>query len=434
MEWWIIGIIMFSGFILLLAIGVPVGFALGFISFTLMFFLHGTGGLSTLISNSFSAISNFLLISCPLFIIMGICFKFTGIGENAFRAIETWMRRLPGGLAMATVGASTILGAASGFSATGIAVFGPAVLPEMIEKRNYNKYLALGALAGGAAIDVLIPPSVPFIMFGFLSGTSIVRLYYAGVTPGLMACLIFMIYIGIRVHLNPSLAPKIKSVVSFREKVGQTLRIWPMVLVICLVLGPIWGGIATSTEAAAIGGVSVFILSLVNKKLNWPTLKGLLVETAELNTIIFTILIGASAFTQVLAYTGFVEEFSKFVVNLPVPPWFVVALMMATNLFLGCFLDTMAIVFLTVPIYAPIIKLLGFDPVWFGVLFIINTEIGVLTPPVGMNLYTVMAIGRVPIEEASKAVAPYFFLYLLVMILVALFPFIATWLPNFIMG
>jgi len=433
MEWWLIGLLMFCSLFILLTLGVPVGFALISIAIFSGFFIWGTRGWLTLAANSFSSINNYLLLAAPLFILMGIFVEVSGLGADAFKAIENWLGSLRGGLAIATVAAATIFGAATGFSGIASSAFGPIALPEMAN-RKYNPGLALGAMGGGSALAVLIPPSVPLLMYGFLSGTSVAKLFYAGLIPGILGALFFMVYISIRVRINPSLAPA-SSPVTWREKIINTWRILPLFILIFIILGSLWGGFATPTEAASLGGFGAFVIVLCYRRLKYAILKQVLLRTALITAMVFTIIIGAFAFTQILSYSGFVTNVSTLMGNLPVPPWMILALMMLTNLFMGCFFDTLAILFLTIPIYLPIVSHLGFDPIWFGVLIVINSEIGTLTPPVGIALYILKGVA--PSEwsftTAILGVAPYWFLYLFLLIIVALIPPLALWLPNFML-
>ncbi len=430
MEWWLAGIIMFSGVLLLLILGTPVAFGLAIVPTVFMLFIWGPSGLLTMAANAFSSQTNYLLLAGPLFIFMGECIVASGLGSDAFRAVEVWLGRLPGGLAITTIGTATVFGAATGFSGTATVAFGPVALPEMA-KRKYDQGIAMGALAGGSALAVLIPPSVPLIMYGFLSGASIAKLFYAGLIPGILGSLLFMLYVFTRVTVNPSLAPE-RYATTWHDKFSNTWRILPLFVLILMVLGSIWGGIATPTEAAALGALGSFILMIGYRRSSWSTLKDLLFRTVEITSMIYAIIIGAFTFTQALSYCGFVTNFSAWIVGLPVSPWFVLALMMLTNIFLGCFLDTMGILFLTLPIYLPIITHLGFDIIWFGILITINSEIGCLTPPVGINLYMLKGIAppEVTFTDAVRGVAVYWFLYLALLILVILVPQLALWLPS----
>jgi len=299
--------------------------------------------------------------------------------------------------------------------------------------RKYDPGLAMGAMGGGSALAVLIPPSVPLIMYGFLSGASIARLFFGGVIPGIVGSLLFITYILVRVRINPSLAPR-GLAVSWRERLGNTWRILPLFILILLVLGSLWGGMATPTEAAALGSFGAFVMVMFYRRLSWPNFKQIMIRTVEINAMVCAIVIGAFAFTQILSYSGFVTNFSSLIASLPVSPWIILSLMMLTNIFLGCFLDTMGVLFLTLPIYLPVVTELGFDLIWFGVLIVINTEIGCLTPPVGINLYILKGVAPPEwnMTMAILGVAPYWFLYLILLILVALVPQLALWLPSFL--
>jgi len=430
MEWWHIGTLMFIGLFLLLILGIPVAFGLVSVSLVTSLFMWGPSGLITLAANSFSCLANYLLLAAPLFIFMGVCIEVSGLGTDAFKAIENWLGGIRGGLALCTVAAATIFGAATGFSGTGSSAFGPVALPQMA-KRKYDPGLALGAMGGGSALGVLIPPSVPFIMYGFLSGASIAQLFYGGVTPGIIGSILFMTYISIRVRINPSLAPR-GLVASWREKFGNTWRILPLFILIFLVLGSLWGGMATPTEAAALGSFGAFLMVVFYRRFSLLSFKHIMIRTVEITTMVGAIIIGAFAFTQMLSYSGFVTNFSSLVATLPVSPWIILALMMAINIFLGCFLDTMGVLFLTLPIYLPVVEALGVDLVWFGVLIVINTEIGCLTPPVGMNLYILKGVAppEWSFSTAVMGVAPYWFLYLFLLIIIMIVPQIALWLPS----
>ena len=298
-------------------------------------------------------------------------------------------------------------------------------------RRKYDPGLALGAMGGGSALGVLIPPSVPLLMYGFLSGASVAKLFYAGVLPGLVGSLLFMTYVSVRVRFKPSLAP-LGQAATWYEKFRNTWRILPLFIVILLVLGSLWGGVATPTEAAALGSLGAFLMVILYRRFSRSVLKRIMLFTIEITAMVFAIIIGAFAFTQVLSYSGFVTNFSNWVSSLPVSPGIVLALMMIANIFLGCFLDTLGVLFLTLPIYLPIVTHLGFDLVWFGVLIVINTEIGCLTPPVGINLYILKGVAprEWSFATAIRGVAPYWFLYLLLLIIVAMIPQLALWLPS----
>ncbi|MBI4286715.1 MAG: TRAP transporter large permease [Chloroflexi bacterium] len=430
MEWWLVGTIMFLGLLVLLAFGTPIGFGLFGISLIVAFVLWGTKGWITLVAGSFSSLTNYLLMAAPLFIFMGMCVEISGLGNDAFTALEKWLGNLRGGLAIATVAAATVFGAATGFSSTGSAALGPVALPEM-DRRKYDPGLALGAMGGGSALGSLIPPSVPLLMYGFLANTSVSKLFMAGVVPGILASFVFMVYIYTRVSLNPALAPAGYRA-TWASRLSSSWRLLPLFILILLVLGSLWVGVATPTEAAALGSFGAFVMMIGYRRLNWQSFKHVLANTIQITAMVFTIIIGALAFGEILSYTGFVTEFSAYIAALAVPPWAVILLTMAANLLLGCFLDTTAILFLTLPIYVPIVSALGFDMIWYGILIVINAEIGSLTPPVAVNLFVLKAVApkHWSMEQATMGTLPYWFLYLLVLVAVALVPQITLWLPS----
>lgn len=430
MEWWHVGLIMFVGLFVFLTLGIPIAFGLLTMAFFVMTFLWGPSGWVVLAANSFSSVDNYLLLSAPLFIFMGISIEASGLGKDAFMALENWFGRIRGGLAICTVGTATIFGAATGFSGTGTAAFGPVALPEMA-RRGYQPSFCLGAMGAGSALGVLIPPSVPLLMYGFLAEESVSKLFLAGTMPGILGSLIFMVYIVIVAHVNPGVAPA-GVVTNWRTAVANTWRILPLFILIILVLGSLTVGATTPTEAAALGAFGGFVILVCYGRLNRDTFKHIMLRTIEINTMVFAVIIGAFAFTQILGYSGFVSKFSTLITQLPLPGWSIIILMMIVNLFLGCFLDTTAIFFLTLPIYLPVVRSLGFDLIWFGVLMTINSEIGALTPPVGIGLFILKGVApkEWDISLAIRGVAPFWFLYLLLLALVALVPQIALWLPG----
>ncbi|MBI4284954.1 MAG: TRAP transporter large permease [Chloroflexi bacterium] len=431
MEWWQTGIILFAGLFLLLVIGVPVGFSLCTMAVAYALLKWGFGGLITFTANSFSTVTNYLLIAAPLFILMGELISASGLATRAFKTLDHWLGFIPGRLAVVTVLTQTVLAAATGFGSTGIVAIGPMVLPEML-RRKYDQRLAIGALAGGSALGVLIPPSVPFIVYAFFANESVAALFFAGIIPGILASLLFVLYIVLRAVRNPSLAPAVPSV-SWSERLRNTPQVLPLLFLIMAILGVIWFGIATPTEAAGVGAVVAMVLLIAFVgTIKWSLVRDVLLRTVQSTTMVYIIIIGAFGFTQALTTSGFITNFAEMMTSFAVPIWVIVALMMLVNLVLGCFLDSMGVLALSLPIYVPIVKALGLDMVWFGVLIVVNTEIGSLTPPVGVATYFLKSIAPdyITLEECFRGTMPYWFLYLFVIVLVAIFPSIALWLPS----
>jgi tripartite ATP-independent transporter DctM subunit len=430
MEWWLSGSLMFLAFIACLATGIPVAFSLGTVATVAVFILFGTGGFEIIASTAYGVCTSFVMIAVPLFIFMGELIMASGISAQAFRAIDAWFGRVRGGTAVSSVAATTVFGAVTGFSPASCAAIGSISIPEML-KRNYDKGLAIGAVGGGACLAILIPPSLLMIIYGQLAGVSVAGLFYGGIIPGLIGSCFFIAYIVIRSTLNRSLVPW-QTQVSWGERLKLSLHILPLVLLILLVLGTIWGGIATPTEAAGLGALGAASLLVASGWYNWATVSRLLNNTVRLTGMLLMVLIGANIFTQILAYLGFTLNFGKLIAGLEIPRWMIMAGMQIIIMFLGCFIDPGSILFILTPIYVPIIVSLGFDPLWFGIVLMINLELATITPPVGLNLYVLKSIvgERASFADIVVGVAPYWGLHFLLLVVVMLFPPLATWLPS----
>ncbi|MBN2437656.1 MAG: TRAP transporter large permease subunit [Deltaproteobacteria bacterium] len=434
MEWLIYSMLCFFFLLLLLFIGVPVAFSLSFVSLVAMYLLWGFDGLMTVASTAYSTNANFLLIAIPLFIFMGECVAISGVGADAFKVIDAWFGRLPGGLAITAVGCCTIFGAVTGFAPATTSALGPAIIPELL-KRKYDKALGLGAIAGGSGLAVIIPPSIPMVIYGFLAEVSIGRLFYGGLFPGLLVALIFGFYIMGRVMMNPSLAPRdAQAAPPFLEKIKKSLYILPFFGLIFLVLGTIWGGVAAPSEAAAMGAVGSIVLLVYYKRLTWGVFKQILLATVRVNCMVMYILIGGILFTQILVELGFAKNLTEFVISLDVSKWVIFVIMQVLVLIGGCFLDPASLLFISIPIFLPIIKTLGFDLYWFGVLTVINIGIAPITPPVGVVLYVLKGVSppEISLQDIMLGSAPYWLLYLIGMLPVVFFPELVTWLPSLI--
>lgn len=430
MEWWLLGLLLFAGLVIFLASGLPVAFSLGFISMIALFLSYGSDGLIIVATTAFSTNFNFLLIAIPLFIFMGECIALSGMGKDAFRMIDAWLGFLPGGIAVTSVGTCTVFGAVTGFAPASIAAIGPVAIPEML-KRGYDKGFAVGAIATAGGIAIIIPPSILMVIYGFLAEVSVGKLFYGGVIPGLILSVVIIGSIIIRASLNPKLAPYRKKS-SWGERIKLSVYISPFVCLIALVLGTIWGGVATPTEAAALGATGGMVLLLLYGRFTWPTFKRILIATVRVNCMVMFIFIGATLFTQILGYVGFTAKLADLVASLEISKWLILTLMMLTLFFLGCLMDAGSILFITIPVFLPIVKELGFDPLWFGIVVLLNLEIATITPPVGLNLYVLKAIcpPEVTLNDIIKGAAPYWLIDTISLIIVVLFPSLVTWLPN----
>lgn len=430
MEWWLIGLILFASLLLFLSSGIPVAFGLGFLSLIAIFILWGSDGLIVLATTSYTTNVHFMLIAVPLFIFMGECIAVSGIGKNAFEMIDSWLGFLPGGIAVTSVGTCTVFGAVTGFSPATCAALGPVTIPEML-KRGYDKGFAVGAIATGAGIAIIIPPSTLMVLYGFLAEVSIGKLFLGGVIPGLVLSAVIISSIILRAILNPGLAPYRKKS-NWRERFRLSIYIAPFICLIMLVLGTIWGGVATPTEGAALGATGGLVLLALYRRLDWPTFKKILVSTVQVNCMVMFILIGATLFTSILAFTGFTAHLAEWATSLAVSKWLIFAFMMISIFFMGCVMDPGSILFITIPIFLPIIYKLGFDPIWFGIVILLNLEIATITPPVGLNLYVLKGIAppEVSLDDIIRGSAPYWLIDAIALLIVVLNPGLVTWLPN----
>lgn len=433
----LITILLFGSMIVLLALGLPVAFALGGVGVVFTVLLWGVGGLITVPLKTLSLMQSVVLTAIPFFVFMGFILERSGIADNLFEMMNKWVGGMRGGLGIATVAVCTAFAAMTGISGAATVTMSIIALPAML-KRGYSKTIAIGSILAGGALGVLVPPSVLMIIYAWLSGASIGRLFAAGVFPGLLMALIFMSYIGIRAALQPGIAPAVpvEERVNFKLKLSSLKATLPPIILVLAVLGTMFAGIATPTEAAAFGAFGAVIIGVVQRKIHWPELRDASKQTLRTTGLLMWIVLGASFFVTVYIAVGAKDLVLNLVANLPVSPWVVLLLMQVTLLIMGFFLETTGIAMITIPVFVPIIQALGFDPIWFGILFIINMEMGFLTPPFGINLFYMKGVvpKDVTLGDIYRSVTPFVILQLVGLIIVMAFPQIALWLPNLIFG
>ena len=376
---------------------------------------------------------NGVLVTVPLFLFMGSLIRFSGIAEAAYDAVYKLIGHIPGGLAMGTVQVCTIFAAITGITPPATITMGQIAYPSMM-KYKYNRAIAIGAIGSGGALGALIPPSVPFIFYGLLAKVSIGGLFLGGLLPGLMLATFYTIYIGVRCRIQPHMGPALPADEKFTtaEKIQGLFNIWPFMLLILLVLGAIWGGIATPSEAAAFGATGAFFINIIYRKLTWQVLRDSLETTVKLTGMGLWILIGANIYLNIFNSLGCQELVTSLVLGMPGGQNGILLMMMFIILLLGMVMDDWAIIMLCTPLYIPIINELGIDKLWFGVLFIVNIQIAYLTPPFGFVLFWLKSVlpADVSMGDVYKSVGPFILLQLLGLTLVFIFPEIATWLPN----
>lgn len=432
MEPLLIGIIGLFALILLLLASLPVAFVMsvvGFLGFA--WIVSPRAAFAILATDYQDTFCNYGLTVIPLFVFMGqICFH-TGISGKLFHAADKWFGSLPGGLAMATIGACTAFGAICGSGPATAATMTSVAIPEM-RRRNYSPVLAAGTVASGGSLGMLIPPSVVFIVYGILTEQSIGKLFIAGILPGLLIASLFCIVIAWICLRNPSVAPR-QAPSSFHEKLASLKGIIEALLLFSFVMGGMFFGLFTPTEGAAIGSAGALILAACMRKLSLSMLLKALEETIRTSCMVMIIVAGASVFGHFLSVTGIPSSLAGWLSNLPLPAWIVILLICFFYLIAGCFVDSLALVMLTVPIFYPVILQLGYDPVWFGVLIVVITQMGVITPPVGVNAYVVSGIDRsLPIQDVFRGSLPFLYALIAATILLILFPSITTFLPSLI--
>jgi tripartite ATP-independent transporter DctM subunit len=376
---------------------------------------------------------NGVLVTVPLFLFMGSLIRFSGIAEAAYDAVYKLIGHIPGGLAMGTVQVCTIFAAITGITPPATITMGQIAYPSMM-KYKYNRAIAIGSIAAGGALGALIPPSVPFIFYGLLAKVSIGGLFLGGLIPGLMLAAFYIIYIGIRCKIQPHMGPGLPADEKFTtgEKIQALFNIWPFMVLILLVLGAIWGGIATPSEAAAFGATGAFVINIIYRKLTWKVLRDSLETTVKLTGMGLWILIGANIYLNIFNSLGCQELVTSLVLGMPGGQNGILLMMMFIILLLGMVMDDWAIIMLCTPLYIPIINELGIDKLWFGVLFIVNIQIAYLTPPFGFVLFWLKSVlpADVSMGDVYKSVGPFILLQLLGLTLIFIFPEIATWLPD----
>ena len=373
--------------------------------------------------------SSWTLTALPLFIWMGEILFRTKLSEDMFKGLAPWVSKIPGRLLHTNIIGCTIFAAVSGSSAATCATIGKMTLPEL-QKRGYPDDITIGSLAGAGTLGLLIPPSIIMIVYGVASDTSITKLFIAGVFPGLLLASLFMGYVIVWSLLNPEKIPQPDAEFTFTQKLYESRHLIPVVLLIALVLGSIYVGIATATEAAALGVVGALALSAVQGSMNWPTFKDSLMGATRLYCMIALILAGAAFLTLAMGYIGLPRHLAEWISGLGLSPFWLLFGLMIFYIVLGCFLDGISMVVLTMGVILPTIQKAGIDPIWFGIFIVLVVEMAQITPPVGFNLFVLQGMTKREITYIAKVAMPFFWLMVVAVLLIYFFPGIITWLPS----
>lgn len=417
----------------LLCLGVHIGLALA-IAGTLG--IAATAGsvdvmVGVLKTTPYHAVGMYAWTVVPLFILMGYFSLYGGISTRAYQAITDWVGRLPGGLSIATTWACTAFGATSGSYIAAATVFTKISLPEM-KKAGYEPRFACGGIATAAIIAMIIPPSLFLVMYGALTQASIAKMLIGGIIPGIIMAISLSAVIWIQVLINPALAPRPTVLVTWREKLGSTGRAWAIVLLAAIIIGGIYTGVFTPTEASAVAAFVALVICLGYRSLTWNRLRTSLIETAELTALLFFIVIGACIFSRFLTISGVTTVMLEAIIGLGLPPVGFVIGYTLLCLIMGCFIDPMSAMFITLPFFFPAVLEMGIDPIWFGVVTVVALDIGAITPPFGLSVYTVRAVAGpdVSVEDIFRGAFPYYISMLAALAALIAFPQLVLFLPN----
>jgi tripartite ATP-independent transporter DctM subunit len=434
MEWYTIISLLFGGMVFLLLTGIPIAFAFLIVNMVAAyFFLGGMPGLIGTVTGVFTSITTFTLLPVPFFILMGELIFHSGLGLNAVNVLDKWLGKLRGRLSILAIMMGVIIGALSGSTIATCALLGTILLPDML-KKGYSKNMSLGPLMGVGTVDALIPPNALTVVLASLANIDVGQLLIAGMVPGLIMSFLYFVYVVLWCRLFPKEAPMYDVPhIPLKEKVMSTVQyLLPLGFIIFMVIGFIFLGVATPTEAAATGTLGSFILALIYRRLKWEVLKKSVMGTVKVTTMIFMIIIVSSTYGEILAFTGAAAGMTSFITDLTIAPIIIIIGMLLVVLIMGCFMETVAIMMITIPIYMPVVNAFGFNKIWFGVMMLIALETGLITPPFGVTLFVMKGVAPpdITMSDIWRAVTPYVMIDILCIGLVLIMPFLATVVPS----
>ena len=426
-------LIVFGMLFLTLASGIWVGFSLFIVGFIGMIFFSSLPAGNNMASSLWATCEKWEYVALPLFIFMGEILYRSGISEKLFKSLVPWLYRLPGGLLLMNIISCTLFAAVSGSSAATTATVGRITLAEF-DKLGYDKRLAMGSLAGAGTLGFLIPPSLIMIVYAILAEVSIGKMFMAGILPGLLLAGIYSSYIIYRGIRNPEIAPRTQESYSWKERLVGLKDIVPVLILILMVLGSIYGGIATPTEAAALGVLGATVFAYINRRMNTKIMFECLIGAVKTNAMIMLIVVGAGFLSRVMGFLGIPAAITTAITELNLSPYMLMLLLGGFYIILGCLLDGFSIVVMTLPIALPMVTAAGFDPIWFGIYLILMVEVSQITPPVGFNLFVIQGLTGEPILNIARYAFPFFLLMLFTTAIITIFPEIALILPRLMVG
>jgi tripartite ATP-independent transporter DctM subunit len=434
----LITLLLVATFVVLLVLGLPLAWTMGAtaVIFTLVLFDPATMFMT--MTRVYHMMLNYTLVAVPLFVLMGCILEKSGVAEQLFKAVHVWSGRLRGGLAIGTILACVAMAAMVGIVGAEIVTFGLIALPQMLD-RGYDKSLALGCITSGGGMATLIPPSIVFIIYGMTAGVSIGDLFIAGIIPGLLLATLFIGYIAFSVWLNPQLAPAVSEKernIPLKMKLQMLTALIMPAFIAFAVLGSIYAGIATPTEAAALGCLGAIVSAMINRRFSWEMLKKSCYETLWVSCMLTWLFFGAQAIIGVYTLAGGATFVKNAILGLPLGPWGILIVMQIIWVFLGMFLDWIGILLLTGPMFVPIVVSLGFDPIWFGVVYCMNMHISYLTPPFGPSVFYMASVAPpgINVTDVYKANLPYLWLTFVALAITCIFPGLSLWLPSLMRG
>jgi tripartite ATP-independent transporter DctM subunit len=415
----------------LLSLGMPIAFAMLLVGFLGICLLSSVGAaLPVLARTVYETSAYYPYTVIPLFVVMGGFAGSSGMTRQLYAAFDKWLRGLPGGLGVATIAACAGFAGVCGSSVATAAAMGTVAIPEM-NRFGYSPKLSAGTVAAGGTLGFLIPPSIGFVVYGMLTEQSIGKLLIAGIVPGLLLALAYIGIIVSWVKIDPKVAPSSPQAICWKEKVASLLPVWEPLIIFLVVMGGIYLGFFTPTEAGGIGATLLFVVALFKRKLPWAAFKAALLESVSISVMVLFLVAGANVFSTFLALSTIPIQVSTWVVSLAVSPYMILTIVILIYLFLGCFLDAISMMVLTMPVIFPVIINLGFNPIWFGVIAVLMMEAGLLTPPLGLNVFTVAGVVKdVPLESIYRGILPFLVSIFMVVLLMFLLPELATFLPN----
>ena len=428
-------LLFFGALLFFLVLGLPLTFVLGGVSVVFLYFTWGIDSFYLVASQIWGTMESFTLVAIPLFVFMAMILERTGVAKSLYRMMYLWWGGTRGGLAIGTVFICAVFAAMCGISGAAVVAMGTIALPSMLE-RGYDKHMALGAINIGGGLGILIPPSIIMILYSLITGVSVGQMFAAGILPGLLLVVLVAIYVLVRCYFQPHLAPALppEERGDWPEKFRALGAVLLPILIVVMVLGSIMAGITTPTEAAAMGVLGALISAAAYRKFTWTLIKDASLRTFSLTGMIMWILFAAHAFSAAYQSMDAQAMIEGWMQAIPGGPWGTIIAMQVILFLMAMVLDPVGIMLITLPVFMPIVEALGFDPIWFGILFVINMEIGYMTPPFGFNLFYLKGVvpSSITMQDIYRSVLPYVLVGIVGLAIIMIFPQIATWLPELV--